>query len=352
MTFGGINSSSVGMWYSEHENLNSYRNYPFSESAFLVDDDGVELAVDVFVDAFLYPILQEPSELRISQLKADTGYVEVSAGDDAIAFGTEADGVFELYDSRGRHAGSIVCGPGWEREKASGRDRMFSKAWLSARACSPVIHAGVLSLSDAEDPTVMTKRRHVVFKGDDAILPHIEQGRKRQKLYFDVLPPVAENGNPVRQVIFAAVGKTLFSVVKASSDDDDRSALLTTPSMDKEDVCWQAHREDSVSVAVDVCEDGETPVCPPGDIPYRRESVALCADENGNISLVSDNLAGYSNAVVVKPVEGTVAPQEAALSSSMSQADVIAEGSKLAGKPIRTGNGIKISIPGILAGRA
>ena len=52
--------------YAGFENLNSYRNYPFSETANLYDLNGVVLAEDIFVDAFLYPIVDEMSSVSLT----------------------------------------------------------------------------------------------------------------------------------------------------------------------------------------------------------------------------------------------------------------------------------------------
>lgn len=360
----GSHIGSIGLWFPEHENLNSYRNYPFSEASSMLDDDGAELAADVFVDAYIYPIVSRPSRLKLHRILAASSEIEVRVfGDDPEGDETDEDidpdstlkgygssSTVELYDSRGRHAGTIVCGKGWDREVASGRERVFSNVTFSSFTCCPVIHTGVLSLAN-EWGTERTSRRHIIFKGDAQIKPHLVNGPKRKQLYFDAIPLEEQRTvTPIRRMVFANSGKTLFHVSSDGSQGNKGTVFVTAPLLDREDVCWQAHKEDSVSTVADVCEEEAQEPCDKGPVPVDHGEIIICVDPMGNVSILADSTLNYKNPVVINTVGGVVQPREMSLSDKMSQDDVLHEGAKLTQKPIRFGNGIKISIPGLQQG--
>lgn len=340
-------AGTVGTWYPEHENLNSYRNYPFAETANLDDTVGVALAQDVFVDAFLYPVVSEATELSLTRFRMPDGYVEVS-GDNVLISGTYENGTVELYDSRGRHAGSLVCGSGWEREKASGRDRTFEGLAFASTTCSPVIYAGVLSVSD-EGETMRTTRRNIVFEGDGKIVPHLENN----KLWFDALPGEKTSSymSPIRSILFVNEGKTLIRADEGLLLGNNTAQILGLATegihFSREDICWQAHKEDAVAVVSDTCEEEDAPACPPVEIPEVHDQFLVCADGMGFINVIATDYPNYKNPIHVATVAGQSIPQTANITPGLSVEEMVDQGSRLAAKPAVTGNGIRISIPGL-----
>lgn len=56
--------------YTEFENENRLRNFPFSEDSSLLDTDGVKLDPSFFVDASIYP-LNPVGDVRLSSIDYD-----------------------------------------------------------------------------------------------------------------------------------------------------------------------------------------------------------------------------------------------------------------------------------------
>ena len=332
--------------YLEHESSNSYRNYPFSEHANIYDNNGVYLATDVFVDAILYPIVKENTKLFLTNIVADS--VIVSMENDETLSGTYYNGVIELYDSYNRHAGTLICGNGWEREKKSGRNRSFNGIEFSSAVCCPIVHNGVLRIGNSDNSSYTTCK-NVKLVGDDCITPVIEHTNLGNVLSFDVQAPFYSSyeENAVKQVIFASYGDTLFDLLEMPSGN---TVYLSAPQLSREDVCWQAHKEDSVSAVVDTCEN-DVILCPSENIPYKIQDIRICPSEIGSVNILTDDSANYKNSIHISTTEGNTTPQAIQLVEGMSQDDMIEEGSKSLDRPKQSGNGIIISIPGLNNGK-
>lgn len=327
--------------YPGFENSNSYRNYPFAETADLKDVNGVELAADVFVDAFLYPVLTSMADVRLTGIDLASGRVVAKAGD-VVLEGTESDGTVDLYDDFGRHAGTIKCGPGWEREKAAARTREFEGLVFSSAVSSPIVHDGVLSFTD-EDGNVRTTRRNVTFEGDGCITPVLTGQPYGTELSFDVQDDyVPGDGLVVRQMVFVAMGQTIFDI----ADQSDDTVLLTTPLLSREDVCWQAHQEEHVAKYIDTCEDSND-TCPAEPVPFKFEEIWKCPSEIGTINLVAEDVLGLKNAVHVIPVEGQITARPPQIVDGMNAEAAAEQANKLLKRPVQSGNGIRISVPGL-----
>lgn len=331
--------------YAGFENLNSYRNYPFSETADLNDRNGVVLAEDVFVDAFLYPIVEHESKVALTVLDfAKGGYVEASVvGSGRIVSGTYDGSAVELYDFFDRHVGTIVPGPGWKREMGSMRRREFAGVEFAPSAVSPIVHPGVYSMSNP-DGSQRTTRRNVVLVGDGCIVPVLEEKPYGYELHFDVQDDYVYDASPVvRQILFAAIGRTLFDIQDQSED----TVLATTPALDREDVCWQAHKEDAVSTIVDTCADESNDYCPAEQLPFKIQEIWKCPSEVGDVNLVAEDIVGLKNALHIVPVEGGIRAFTPQITEGMSPEDMSKEGAKLLERPKQVGNGIRITIPGL-----
>ena len=364
MKSAGIIGATSGVRYVEHENSNAYRNYPFSEDAILVDDTGVTLATDVFVDAVLYPIVWNAAPIYLARMSFSQAAPEVEVSDGTVVLkGVVSGGAVELYDALGRHGGTLVCGPGWAREAGMARKRVFGpEAVFCPQACCPVVFRGVVGLSDTPDATGLgfnsedrvwrTSRRSIVLSGDGVVTPVLAEipgtdGDPGFELRFDVqFSPPSNPRNTINQIVLATVGATLFDVESAGNG----GAVLSTPMLDREDVCWQAHKEDSIALVVDACED-DSAACVVPLVPNNNGVVEICPDDVGNISIMAENALGYKNALKVSTVEGGTMAQRPQVQKGMSEEEAFQEASKMLDRPISAGNGIRISIPGLNDGK-
>lgn len=340
----------TGVVYQEHESGNLYRSYPFSEGTRVVDTDGVEFPTDVFSDAILYPILRESCQLYLTKVSPHYGTVEISCGSadkSEVVLTGSLSGVsdtIELYDAKGRHGGTLVCGYGWKREYESMRERVFRPmtAVFSSFVTSVIPYSGVESIVF---DTASTSRKNVVFKGDGVIEPILERDDDGYILSFDAsYVPNSEGGRvPIRQLIFVADGRTVFDIVKQSDD----TVLLTTPQMDREDLCWQAHKEDSLVSVVDTCEDETWSSCPATRIVKKNVVVSVCPSDIGNINIVADDVLGLKNSVKTATVDGKITPNVPVITDNMSTDDILEEGAKSVSQQVEKGNGLSISMPGL-----
>jgi hypothetical protein len=326
--------------YAQWENLNGYRNYPFAEHAEMADSDGNALAADVFVDAILNPIVHEEAPVYLSLLSMNE--VRAECGEDSYA-GT-CDGSsshVELYDKYGRHAGTLVFGPGWKREFSTLRTRRFHAEFSSVVSC-PIVYNWVEGF--VHDGFRST-RRDVTFEGDDVLTPLLSDESGKWVLSFDAFYDpgvVADEKNAIRQVVFASIGQTVFEVDQAT----DASVILWTPQLDRDDICWQAHREDPASVVSDTCENPSS-TCPTPTVPYTNKRFDVCPTETGEVTLVADDFLDYRNPIKIESKEAGVSPHVPVITRNMTEESVIAEGDALLSRPLQTGNEIEISIPGL-----
>lgn len=329
--------------YAEHENLNSLRNYPFAESVVVKDDNGAPLSSDVFVDAILHPIVSVPSLVNLASVDfVHGGEVTLLCGDIVLKGHAEKNAsTMDLYDGHGRRSGTLGLGDGWQREYETFTVRRFSNAVFCSAVTCPIVYDGVegFDLPSGEETT----RKNVVFVGDDCLTPVIERSNAGTTLSFDAIfdPGKKENEGAVRQIVFAAIGKTVFSISRYNGS----SVLVTTPMLDREDICWQAHREDSVSTIVDTCE--ETPKCPEKPIPTQNQEIVVCPSEIGSISIVADDVIGLKNPIKIGALQGVQVVPTSDNKSGRTIEETMDIGSEAVERPTIVGSGIKIYIPGI-----
>lgn len=343
----------INIQYLEHESSNAYKFYPFAESSTLVDENKAEFATDIFVDAILYPIIHSDhitGSIKLSHVDFPNKKVVVNYENSDELIGYEEQGVVELFDKHNRHAGTLICGPGWSREVSTGRIRDFSNLVFSSFVSCPIPHAGVYGISNEEE-TITTTRKNIILKGDDCIKPVLRQDNGSSYLSFDVQYNKSLNPskNPIRQIIFTSVGKSLFSLTSDSFSNN--TVLLTAPTIDREDVCWQAHKYD-VATVVDTCaSEDSTESCTPAPIPYISQAIEVCASITGNINIITEDLLNYKNPISITTVTGDIQPITPKFDKSMSQDDILEAGKKLLSRPIQSGNGIKISLAGLSNGK-
>lgn len=332
----------------EHENENALRNYPFAESSVMEDTNGMPLSSDIFIDAVLHPIVNEPNAVKLDSIDfARGGVVTVSCGERIMSGKAKQDDtILNLYDSHGRRAGTIGLGDGWKREYETYSIRQFSDMLFCSAVSCPVLYDGVegFVLPSGEETT----RKNVILRGDSCLLPIIDSTISGVTLSFDaVFDQVDEeqgenkNKSVIRQIIFATIGRSVFSLYSES----DSTILVTTPPFDREDVCWQAHREDSVTTIVDTCKNQEK--CRRIEIEPKRYQYEVCPSDIGSISILSYDLPGFKNPLKIDTVQGMTVVPTYDNSENKTIDDVFNLGLKLSERPAVVGRGIEISIPGL-----
>ena len=335
---------------TQWENGNSYRSYPLSSSSSrALGKDGSELPCDVLADAALYPYAPAEGAFLVS-IDMSTGEVVASAGGREMR-GIESDGLAELRYAGGRRCGTVVFGPGLARERAAGRRWEFGGGGIpfSASCIFPVPPVGVTSISisgkSVEGPlaSIVGSGRLSVSIGSETV-----DGRAEDTIRFDVSRKSSgggsaeDDGPKIREIVVAARGDTIFDV----SRDGPSSALVTAGPLTREDVCYQAHLSDAVSLVHDTCADPYAIECGPSSVPRRDSSVRIsgCA-----VSIQAYDLLNYRNPVRISTVGGSFEMNSPRMSESMSSGEAADELEKLVRSQLGYGNGIRIEIPG--AGR-
>ena len=333
----------------EWESSNAHRRHPFSEAASMRDSNGVELGNDVFVDAFLHPVVPEGVSAvpRLVAMDPAAGVVEINAGVPLTGMISEDSSSIRLEDATGRVAGVLVAGPGFASEFRSTRRREFADAMFAASVCAPVVCAGVSSLV-CEGGT--TSGRHLSISGDDVFRPVLTQTGTGARLRFDAYTDYGGSLDGVRSILFVVDGNVAFDIAR----QDESTVLVVSPEASREDVCFNAHREDAVSTVSDTCGgdgDDEDDGCHPSDVPERHREIEAFPSESGNVSLVADDLPGFPNGVMVSTVQGGVFTRSSRIDPSGKTADELVEeySAQLPGMLSR-GAGIRIWFPGSVGG--
>lgn len=336
---------------AEFENRNSNRNYPFDSRTIVEDDDGVELATDVFVDAIFYPVNQS-SPVRLVEADFSSGKVVVVS--DERCSGTISGNRVEIYTEAGKHFGTIVLGAGIDRETASGRKRTFDNLLFSSTCVVPVKMNCVTRVYTSSGVAVDSRivRMRGVGRLETVAGRELVDGELVDTLKFNVrsrrgggdMPPSDSRPKLTTLVIVEKSG-SVFSATRIGDD----SALVRAKALTREDVCYQAHLEDSVSSVYDTCapsSEGPDPdlSCNPCDLPPPagdRFEITGCA-----VSLVASDLLNYRNPVKITTIGGSFSVDSPRISGSVSKDEAEKEASRLIYSQIGVGNGIRIEIPG------
>jgi hypothetical protein len=309
--------------FTEFENENELRTYPFASGCTVKDRKGVEIGVGVLVDAALYPV--NPSgDLYLSRIGAD-GTVSIS-DDRGVVMTASAEGgtSLEFYDTSDlhRHVGTVVAS---SEEAMSGlvsvnEDRVFrSENSRFASSCVfPVINDGVTSVNVGDTGAA---DGDIVFANapDDQV--RVSTDETGTKLRFDVIPrPYYEILKSIKHVYCIVDGKTPFRIMKLPHGGDPsipgNTIAVYLDNIDRQDICADAHREDEIQ-AMDTCTEcgGDVP-CPeppsPEDIPhvYQAEVVDIPNGADGAFYLAVPNMVGYDNPLSITMQDGMLVPNE------------------------------------------
>lgn len=356
--------------HAEFENLNRYRSYPFSDSSSLEDAHGVAFPNDAIVDAALYPVNPD-GDPELVLFDPMGGVAEVSCGSVSLKGSISAgSSSVELYQG-GRHAGTLVAGPGFDREVASGRRREFNgTAVFASAAVCPVRHDGVTSVVFADRGSYAVGWLGMVFAGKGRMTAKSSRRPDGDMdVFFDVEAKsrtegdgsgsggssTEDSGGYIRQIHVAVVGKTLFRADPELPGgaylwlaNADWGKQGEDAGLDRDDVCSRAHLGDEIQVVRDTCGVDSKPCNPESDLPSKSESFVI----NGcNVSLLSYDLSNYRNPLKIEVLSVPSVRQVPSVPSGILSVEKFGdEVSKLVATPVQAGNGIEISIPGVAHG--
>lgn len=347
---------------TEFENENSYRNYPFAGTAEIRSDDGVEFPSDVFVDALLYPVnpsgrmkLDEfvPSENRFS-FSDENNENRV----DGVIVGNRGD-----LTQDGRPAGTVVFGSGLKREVGSGRKWSFSNLWVSSRCVVPVPGPVVFDI-EFEGQNVKTVGGFVTVRGEKRLKAiggsKTIDGVEYQTMRFDFKQKSTREETDKDDKLYI---KSIVIVRKPGSMLDFTGGGLYSPGsipvtccahlflrgLSREDICFQANREEAVSKVFDTCVGGDSDIpdiCPVvEDDPETRDKVRSVYDMH--VFLTTGDYIGWRNALKITPINGSIEPNTPRVRPSMKYDEAQEEVGKLTRSQLGYGNGIRIEVTGV-----
>lgn len=346
--------------FTEFENENALRSYPFAEGC-VPNEDGEAIPADVFVDAAIYPVnpsgtvyLSSISEDGVFGISDDTGVIMQGS-----AYGKTVE--FTDLSGFGRHVGTLVASSAKALAEFAGRGslREYAKenAAFAATCVSPVVIDGVTSISVGESSKTSGA---VGFSNGIAEDVRVSSGDLdgRKTLRFDVLPrPGAKESGSIRRIICVVDGQTPFRISKISPN----TIKLNLENMDRDGVCSSVHRENHLEMA-DTCKCEKDPLPEDQPLPeaYQLEEVFIPPDEdgtegglgNGNDNafyLVVPNYIGEGvNPISITLVDGEIAPKTEDLKVVVdgNNAD-LAEGEMLDDV---TSKGVVIQVPGLSGG--
>lgn len=347
--------------FTEFENENALRSYPFAEGCVPPDGEGADIPSDVFVDAAIYPVnpvgvvyLSEISETGVFRISDDTGVIMEGSADGSLV---------ELYDvsGLGRHVGTLVASSAEALSEFSGRGsrrEYSSENTAFASSCVfPVVVDGVTSISVSESGKTAGAVGFSNGSSDTIrVSSAIKDGHKT--LRFDILPrPGTPEGGSIRRIICVVDGQTPFRISKLSYN----TILLTLEGVNRDTVCAAAHRENQFEMA-DTCKCDKDPLPSEDPLPeaYQLEEVFIPPDEDGSegglaggadnaFYIVVPNVMGEgANPLSITLEDGAVSPKTEDL-KVVVQGDTadLAEGEML---DRVSSKGVVLQVPGLSGG--
>ena len=351
--------------FLEFENENALRSYPFASGCLPVDSLESAIPVDVFVDAAIYPV--NPSGILYLSSISEEGVFSISDSTGVIMTGSASGNLVELYDLSefARHVGTLVAKSAEVLSEFAGRGvfRQYgeSETAFASSCVFPVVVDGVMSLS-LEDAGSATG--NISFSNGSSDDIRVSSGTAedgRSTLRFDVLPrPSVPDDVSIRRIICVVDGQTPFRIERSPLQYN--TIFLTMQgsgvSIDKEDVCAAAHRENSFEMA-DTCGcDGKCEPDMPSHTPlpdtYQLLEVFIPpvgGRPNGADNafyLAVPNLPGYANPISITMEDGVATPKTEDMEVVENGNSVeLAEGELL---DEVTSKGIVIQVPGLSGG--
>lgn len=338
--------------FTEFENENALRWYPFASGCTAADTHGERIGTGVLVDAALYPV-NPVGTLYLSRIGTD-GLVSISDSSDVVMTAAVEKGsdTLEFYDMGGlhRHVGTLVASSPDALASLVNvyEDRVFrqGETAFAASCVFPVVNDGVLSLNVGSTGVV---DGNVKFANGPSDQVRVSVG-DGSRLRFDVIPQKkAVQLDSIQHIYCVVDGKTPFRIMKLPFGDEPsglgNTIAVYLDNIDRQDVCADARRENSLEMR-DTCECKDDPggcepdVDPPVEIPdvYQTEVVDIPNGADGAFYLAVPNMTGYDN-----PLSITLS-DEAAQPSVQVDNDGGTAGISITGV---TSKGVVIQVPGL-----
>lgn len=235
-------------FFQEYESVNSYRNYPFSDSSVLVDTAGNAIPADFITDAILYPESGTCSLTSIAY-DADNSVVVVNAGDLSGSFAENASKV-DLFDRLGFHRGTLVLGNGAKSFFENATSHEYSGISFSDLCTFPTYSAGVTSVNF--DGTALRGDISITGTGETARVRTVTNADDNS-VRFDVIPVnKGLGGTGINTLYVVRRPGSLFNVL--DRDGEPYLFLTSTGYMDSESLIDRdaiCARSDSGSSAIE-----------------------------------------------------------------------------------------------------
>ena len=351
--------------FSEFENENALRSYPFAAGCVPPEDDGASIPAGVFVDAAIYPV-NPTGTVYLSEI-TESGDFRVSDDTGVIMEGTADGSKVEFRDlsGLGRHVGTLVASSAESLSEFAGRGsaREYAKdnSAFAAGCVFPVVIDGVTSVSVGGSPKTAGAVGFSNGSSDNVRVSSgaLEDGRRT--IRFDVLPrPGTKDGGSIRRIICVVDGQTPFRIEKLSYN----TVKLSLANLDRDGVCTSVKREDHFEMS-DTCKCEKEPLPEDEPLPeaYQLEEVYIPPDETKDLDeggrpegadnafyIVVPNVVGEgANPISITLEDGAVSPKTDDIKVVIQgdSAD-IAEGEMLDDV---TSKGVVIQVPGLSGGK-
>ena len=308
--------------FTEFENENVLRVYPFASGCTTADTTGSQIGIGVLVDAALYPV-NPTGELYLSRIGVD-GTISISDDKGVVMTATASNGaILEFYDTSSfrRHVGTLVASSADALAVLVNvyHDRVFTakETRFAASCVFPIVNDGVLSLDIGG---LGPADGNVAFANDDNDVVRVATSQNGDKLRFDVIPkPHVAKLSSIQHIFCVVDGRTPFRIQKVDLNGDNivnksNTVVLYLDNIDRQDICGDAHREDAL-VTRDTCDCGESSPCtpdidPPETIPevYQAEVVDIPNGADSAFFLAVPNMFGYDNPLSITMKDGAAIP--------------------------------------------
>ena len=345
--------------FTEFENENALRTYPFAAGCIPPVDADAEIPADLFVDAALYPI-NPNGPLYLSSI-SESGEFSISDTDGVVMTGAQNGQMVEFYDNSSfkRHVGTLMASSEEVLTEFAGRGSLREYAsestTFAANCVMPVVIDGVVSLSVGGSAPATGNVGFTNGPDDDVRVSSRRLSDGRRTLRFDVLPrPGIVVNDSIRRIICVVDGQTPFRISKLSNN----TIQLNLADIDRDAICSAAHRENQFEMA-DTCESAPETPRPPGTIPgiYQLAEVYIPPDdenpagaENAFYLVVPNGESdGYRNPLSITLVDSLTMPR----TDDVETVEVGNSQSELADGALidkLTSRGVVLQVPGLSGG--
>lgn len=343
--------------FTEFENENSLRSYPFASGCSITDTDGNSIGSGILIDAALYPV-NSIGNLYLSSIDT-SGTISISDSQKVIMTSVHEPGsdMLEFYDTTElrRHVGTMIASSSEALDVLVNgtKDRKFKQdATLFASACVfAVTNDGVLSID--VDGTGQTDG---IVEFTNSSEDEIRVSTNGSNLRFDIVPlPELHIPTSIQHIYCIVDGKTPFRIQKLQNGLFDGDHIGSAPgntvvvyldNIERSDVCSNAHRENTLEMT-DTCECSSSPEEPEQiEIPefYQEEVVDIPNGCDSAFYLAVPNIGSYDNPLSLTLVNGEIRPKtESQIAVSLNNTDV---GTNILADNI-TSKGVILQVPGL-----